>query len=539
MSSEYVRVSAIPGGYLISGMAVGESDLRERWLRTRPDFIVKILQQEVHQVGRNNIPIVDGIKRALISALQEFKQRKDSIWELQEQTGAIVYVDWSLPRKSVVASEQIDLRGIPMKDLHLPTTILTNRVASYLGRPTVMELGWKTAAPVAGVTANWNGYAVRSLTWSGHSHSYAASRKAALLEGIERRVGALQSDSDYVTSTAEDLPGRVITPEDFPPYPAAFFRGRGARFDPTSLHEWVQVTNARDGSKAWMPREYVYYGQQMHNTRWALTSSSGCATGSSVSEAMLFGILELIERDAYVGSWYGDIPPTPIDSDFLPSSLSSKIARLSFLGYSFKCAWLPSVNGVPVILVHVFGDTRLGLIGAIGTAAHPDPYVACIGAFEEAWTYICARMSISESMMERARILRENPTLCQDIDDHPLLLINPQIPDYQNLCGTGDPVRLARTDIWRGKTPYTIDAVLSRLIRELSDLHMDLWYRLQTSAFERSLGLETVMVLAPDLLPIDFGWDLQRALQAHRLCSVIRNYHGYNRKPRMLPHPFS
>ena len=53
------------------------------------------------------------------------------------------------------------------------------------------------------------------------------------------------------------------------------------------------------------------------------------------------------------------------------------------------------------------------------------------------------------------------------------------------------------------------------------------------------MGLETVMVVAPKLLPIDFGWDLQRALQAPRLRELIRRHHGTDVEPRQLPHPFS
>ena len=79
MSDEGVRVTAVPGGFLISGLAVREIDLRERWLRTRSDFLVRILQQNVRRIDRNHIPLVDEIRRALVSVLQEYEQKKDGI----------------------------------------------------------------------------------------------------------------------------------------------------------------------------------------------------------------------------------------------------------------------------------------------------------------------------------------------------------------------------------------------------------------------------------------------------------------------------
>ena len=65
----------------------------------------------------------------------------------------------------------------------------------------------------------------------------------------------------------------------------------------------------------------------------------------------------------------------------------------------------------------------------------------------------------------------------------------------------------------------------------------------QTMPEQRELGLHTVAVIVPGLLPIDFGWSRQRALGMPRLRTALREA---GRVPRDLtsdelnhaPHPF-
>ncbi|MDN5705388.1 MAG: hypothetical protein L0G71_08620, partial [Yaniella sp.] len=68
---------------------------------------------------------------------------------------------------------------------------------------------------------------------------------------------------------------------------------------------------------------------------------------------------------------------------------------------------------------------------------------------------------------------------------------------------------------------------------------VETFVHIQTSEVERSLGFDTVMVLSPNLLPIDFGWGNQRALSSSRLAELTQRFTGTSQAPRLLPHPFS
>lgn len=432
--------------------------------------------------------------------------------------------------------EAVGLRARRLTEVTLPEEVLVNPVASYLGPPVTNAVGWTTAAPVAGSTPNWNKSEVRTLSWSGHDTSYAKSMTSALVEGIERCVGALQSRGITTMAAGKDLPGQIVTPEDFPAYPEDFYQHRGSHYDANEPHEWVRARSLSTDEPVWFPREYVFYGEQMRHRRWALSTSSGCATGSSTAEAALFGLLELLERDAFVASWHGKIPAQRIEPDSLPG-LSPVLRRARLLGYAIETGLMPSPTGVPAAVAVASAPE----IRAMGTACHPDPARAIMQAVEEAWTYLPERVQTARNQASRIAEITADPHHVTDIDDHPLVFIPGQDSSYDQICGPGPGVSLeeATADLADFSSFASAKELLDHLVDLLKHEGVETYAYVQTSQIERSLGFETVMVLTPALLPIDFGWGNQRALSAPRLAELSRRFTGQAQEPRLLPHPFS
>lgn len=568
---------AIPGGFLVTAQDLRDSleveELRERWLRTRQKQMVQICATSAKYVfddGQIFSGIPESLRRACVE-LSAIGANRHAVWEFHAAYGQVrrgvptFGKEWEQGdglsrdarsddaesrksdgsdaeraecRSSDSADMKAGLHAQSLVDIHLPREVLTNHVASYLGRPPNLEVGWTTSSPATGQTPHWNGKEVKGLSWSGHLSSFGLSETAALLEGIERRIGALESEPQSILGKGSELDGIVLTPMDFPPYPAAFYGAIGAEYSADQPHEWVRVTRLNDGEKAWLPREYVYYGQQMKHRLWALSTSSGCATGSTIAEAQLFGVLELIERDSFVGCWYAGINANPIDLDSI-LDLRKLRARASLLGIELECGLLPSIIGIPVVVSSARISDDIGSVLAIGASCHPDMSQAAIGAINEVWTYINERTTFAQSHRDRIECLHADPTLCADIADHPLLSIYATERAYLEFIGTDASDSIPADSDWQNWSERTADELLDHVVARLHTEGVDVWTHRQTSRFERSLGLETVMTVSPDLLPIDFGWKQQRALQSKRLRRIIEKYHGTHAQPRLLPHPFS
>ena len=88
----------------------------------------------------------------------------------------------------------------------------------------------------------------------------------------------------------------------------------------------------------------------------------------------------------------------------------------------------------------------------------------------------------------------------------------------------------------RGSAPQTCDlrGDIAYCLAELARIGIDPIVVDQTTAEQRGIGLRTVRVLAPGLLPIDFGWVRQRALGMPRLLGALSAGAELHR----VPHPF-
>jgi len=84
---------------------------------------------------------------------------------------------------------------------------------------------------------------------------------------------------------------------------------------------------------------------------------------------------------------------------------------------------------------------------------------------------------------------------------------------------------------------------VDRCIDEVGRAGFDVIVVDQTLPEQTDLGLHTVKVLVPGLLPIDFGWQRQRALRSPRLRTAHRQAGLRDRDLRpeelhRVPHPF-
>lgn len=188
----------IADGFLAAGPhSLTAEELRERWLRTRSTALNRVLGSPNSTAVGTFGEFFSGIRRAMTRFAGQ--SREAAAWEFSFTHGQIRRGWLARPAVAVGGTAGVpdsagrDLRARPIDDIALPADVLVNPVAGYLGRRLNLEVGWETTAPATGSTPNWNGKEVRTLSWSGHSTRFRHSETAALLEGIERRVGALQS----------------------------------------------------------------------------------------------------------------------------------------------------------------------------------------------------------------------------------------------------------------------------------------------------------------------------------------------------------
>ncbi|WP_333767579.1 YcaO-like family protein [Streptomyces sp. IBSBF 2435] len=433
----------------------------------------------------------------------------------------------------------------------LPAAALANPVCGVLGAGTWSDVTSPTTAPVAG-SVFMRGYAgLTDVTWSGQSHSFAASRDLAFLEGLERYAGTHRRDAGgIVTDSYDNLGEAALDPRDCGLYAPEAYRDDPmiAPFDPSRPIPWVHGWSLRDNRPVLVPARLVYYSAGTAADHFVFECSNGCATGSCLEEAVLFGLLELIERDAFLLAWYGDARLTEIDLGACRSPvLRAMTDRAALCGYDVHAFDNRIDLAVPVVTgLAVRKDGGPGTLAFAAGAAF-DPETAVEAAVSEILTYLPhLPRQVTERPAELAA-MAEDFGLVRRLPDHAALFGLPRMTRYVGSYLEPTAVRPPAEVYaeWEDRRPRGLDLRedLRWCTAELARAGCDVIVVDQTAPEQRRMGLRTVCTIAPGLLPIDFGWARQRALTMPRLRTAqrragLRPDDLRESEVRRVPHPF-
>ncbi|MFJ5881753.1 TOMM precursor leader peptide-binding protein [Kitasatospora cineracea] len=438
----------------------------------------------------------------------------------------------------------------------LPEAALANPVCGVLGAGTWTDIASPTTAPVAG-SVFMRGYAgLTDVTWSGQANSFRRSRALAFLEGLERYAGTHRRDPapplvDSYRHLAATAGTAVLDPRDCGLYPPRTYREDPMLdpFDPDRPIPWVRGRSLRDLAPVLVPARLCYYSAGTAADNFVFECSNGCATGSCPEEAILFGLLELVERDAFLLGWYGNAPLPEIDLTAGPGPrLRAMLDRAALLGYDVHA--FDNRIDLPVPVVTALAVRRDGGPGtlAFAAAAGLDPEDTVESAVSEILTYIPHLPGQVRERPAELAAMAEDFGLVRRLPDHAALFGLPQMARHaRSYLEPAAPARSAAElyadwdrDCPRG--PDLLDDLLYCRDR-LVDAGFDVIAVDQTTPEQRALGLHTVCTLVPGLLPIDFGWSRQRALHLPRLRTAqrrggLRDTDLTDAELRLVPHPF-
>ena len=434
---------------------------------------------------------------------------------------------------------------------NLPARALANPVCGVLGAATWTDITSPTTAPVAG-TVFMRGYAgLTDVTWSGQANSFRTSRDLAFLEGFERYAGTHRRRPDTVLTESYDALGdRALDPRSCGEYEPRTYRDDPmlSPFDPGRPIPWVPGYSLRDDRAVLVPARLCYYSAGVAADNFVFECSNGCATGSCLEEAVLFGLLELIERDSFLLGWYGGARLTEID---LASCTGRRVRamadRAALRGYDVHVFDNRIDLAVPVVTgVAVRRDGDPGTLAFAAGAAF-DPQAAVESALSEILTYLPHLPGQVSARAAELAAMAEDFTLVRRLPDHAALFGLPGMARHAATYLSPGRVRPLPELYagWERRRPRSLDLLDDvRLCRdELVAAGFDVIVVDQTTPEQHRLGLRTVCTIVPGLLPIDFGWSRQRALRLPRLRQAfrragLRTTDLGDSELRRVPHPF-
>lgn len=171
-------------------------------------------------------------------------------------------------------------------------------------------------SPFATVNVNMPSFMMEDQVTAGRSHCFAESELTAILEGLERRCGsAPYGKRTIIRDSFNNIAAEALDPAkvglykqeqyalpDFPFEP----------FNPDRITDWVWGYSFLQQRPILVPEPLAYYSSG-YGDSFVQEGSNGCALGGSLEEAIFHGILEVVERDAFLMTWYAQLPVPRLD----------------------------------------------------------------------------------------------------------------------------------------------------------------------------------------------------------------------------------
>jgi len=367
---------------------------------------------------------------------------------------------------------------------------------------------------------------------------------ATIGESIERYCSNFYHQEDLVVSSYENLRHRAVAPRDFILFSERQYDEEGFPFEPfteASRIAWTWSYSLVHGEPTLVPACFTYlpYAFRRGEAIIGPSISTGLACGSSLEEAILLGIYECVERDAFTIMWLNRLAMPVVDING-GDSPAVRLFRETFAPSNIRyCVCeITSDIAIPTFYTLAIGHSTLGELVCVGSATRLEPQLA-----------------IQKTLLETAQarpylryVLRKTKEWeCGDefsnvrsFDDHARLYSSmPElIPNVKFVEQTPTRSLNALANLSTGTVTGDIDVCSKALAAKGFDiLVVDL-----TTRDVAAVGFRVVRVLIPGLQPLH-GDHRFRFLGGKRLYQVpkILGYVDQDSKEHELnrwPHPF-
>lgn len=333
----------------------------------------------------------------------------------------------------------------------------------------------------------------------GKGRSLDQARASALCEAVERISAQDRGDLTACVATVSELGETCVSPEALWLFSDRQYATRAAwnatttdtrrhvpaRLSPDTPLPWARAWSLGQERWIWLPREHCVANAP--EPRHGRFDPNGCAAGSSLDEAAVQGILELIERDCAAIWWYNRLSRPGVDPLTLADPVLTDLAR----GFA--------AQGWPSWLLDLTSDLQVPCFAALARAEADGRWCIGFGCHFE------PGIAMERAMTELAQLFRidgrDGPPPWQPLADETFL--------YPH--GTATPTSALTGNV------TTLTGLIDWTVARLARAGIDLLLLDQTHP---GIGLPVVKMTAPGLrhfwprlghgrlydVPVVMGW---------------------------------
>ena len=345
------------------------------------------------------------------------------------------------------------------------------------------------------------------------------ARTAAIGETVERYSGAYVDPTRLRRATCVELDAENVEhvrPDELTPFAPPQFDEPGfafAPFTPSTRIDWVTGVDLRRRTALEVPAQLVYLvNGVLGDTRIGYSTSNGMACGCTWEEAVVSGLLEVVERDAFMAAWYGRLSLPLIDHGSSPELADFLARHVAPTGLRVALVNLSPLVDIPAVLAVVRNPSTDVAPLALGAAASTSPMTAVRKAVIEAFQ----TRTWSKAEQREGAIIDPAGGFGQvrDFDDHVRLSLHPDaVTAAAFLDASEETVALSDLPDVPDVTPSGAIAVI---VERLDAQGVRVAAVDMTSPDIAEAGLWVAKVIAPAMSPLDAGYHA-RMLGSRRL----------------------
>jgi ribosomal protein S12 methylthiotransferase accessory factor len=341
----------------------------------------------------------------------------------------------------------------------------------------------------------------RSGAGAGSSIEQAAG--AAIGEAIERYSASFVPLERLVVATAAELGPRAADPAGFGLFAAAQYARPGFAYEPFTRETrvpWVAGLDLVTGEQVWVPAELVFLQNvgPAERERIGYATSNGLACAPTRADALERALLELLERDAFMVTWWRRLSPPRLDwsEDQWLAQADRRYFRST--GLEYTALDLSPAHDLPIVAAVVRGANGSGAALGVGAAAAP--------RVEDAWWRALAEAFASRSACRKLRLLDPDRIYASDgsdvvsFDDHIRFYGEDEAAELAAFLWSSAETRSA------GDIPaLSEDAAvrLEQIVARIGRAGSAAFAVDVTSPDVAAAGLHVIRALAPGLCPLD------------------------------------
>jgi ribosomal protein S12 methylthiotransferase accessory factor len=379
----------------------------------------------------------------------------------------------------------------------------------------------------------------------GGTHTKAETSKSiSLCESMERfQVMYHPTNEKLIFSKSEDLQNTYVNPQDL------FYETINRQFDSSIPIYWTEAHDLGLNRQTMVPAQEIWFDNERLSEEhlWISNTTNGCAVGQSKEEAILFGILEVIERDAFLTSWYlrrkcKKIIPETIENE----QVNFIMTRLNYQRPGYKLYFLDLRNDldIPVVCALAVRECGKGPKFLCAVAARLSYSQACLAALKDIQNLLAYPPNLRE--YDRIRNLMKNYSLVSSPEDHKGLYMIDENYDKVNFFTEGTESKLQeieRFNLVKDESAlYSLKDLIEHIIVNCRKSGASIIIKDITQDNLKEHNLHCIKAIGVDLFPMWYGFGNARIRITQRLKNLYKLYNKIDFKTvndlNLEIHPF-